>query len=220
MTNKVFQLLAALALGGAMTMTTAMAGTVTLEFTGTEGNTYSNGSVDAYAYPYFVQVVGTSTPALAMMCDDAATEISQGQSWTANTYSLTDLDLNNLKFSTDGLTTYEEAAVIFTGVVNGTIAAGDGNAAVWDLFDPGFVTASSPDDAQIVNIISTAQTEVAAGGLDYSGITVYTPTPAGASQEFLSGEVTATPEPASYALFGGGLLGLGLIRRKRNAARN
>jgi hypothetical protein len=169
--------------------------------------------------------VNGGTP-IEMMCDDAQTEIYVGYSWDANAYSLTAADLPDLKFASEGsaskmLDEYEVAADIESGVETGGINAGEGNAAVWSIFDPSFNT--SVDHSAITAILNNAQTAVNTGDLNFSGITIYTPSPLKSSQEFIEGIVTtnypptSTPEPATFAMLGGGLLVLGLFgRRKRN----
>ena len=191
----------------------------TLELTGLSSNNYNG----IPAAPYMITVDGGSP--LEMMCDDAQTEIWMNYQWTANAWALTAADLSNLKFYNIGspstvLNDYEVAAYIESGVTQGTIG-GDGNAAVWSIFDPTFNT--SYDHSNITTILNNAQNAVNAGNLNFSGITIYTPTPLKSSQEFITGIVTtnltpkfaATPEPATFAMLGGGLLALGLLGRKR-----
>ena len=107
---------------------------------------------------------------------------------------------------------YEEAAVIFTDLKNTPSLDVAGSVAIWSLFAPGSVNIASVFGAQAE--LDHAYALVAAGGLDYSGITIYTPTPLGASQEFITGSVTPTPEPTTYAMMGGGLILLGWARRR------
>jgi hypothetical protein len=221
--KKMLKVLATLAIGAAMLAVPAAASSV-LELTGSGSNTYAG----IPAFPYYITVNGG--PALDMMCDDARTDISYGYSWDANAYSLTSADLDDLKFASMGsastvMDDYEVAAYIESGVVTGTINAGDGNAAVWSIFDPSFNT--SVDQSNITAILDNAQTAVNAGNLNFSGITIYTPDPLNASQEFIYGTVTtdpvtpdylppvsSVPEPGTCAMLGGGLLGLGLLSRR------
>ena len=217
--KKTLNFLATLAIGGAILAVPAAASSV-LQITGTGSNTYNG----IPAFPYEITVNGAS--ALPMMCDDAQTSIYIGYSWNANAWSLTAANLPNLKFASMGsastvLNDYEVAAFIESGVALGTINAGDGNAAVWSIFDPSFST--SFHHSNITTILNNAQAAVNAGNLNFSGITIYTPTPLRASQEFIYGTVTtnfhgsSAPEPATYAMLGGGLLCLGFFgRRLRN----
>ena len=208
--KKALNIMAALVLGGAMVAVPASAGVV-LTFDGTPtNNTYDN----IPTFPYLISING-GTP-VDMMCDDVLTEITPGESWNANAYSLTAANLPDFKFGADGLTDYEEAAWIETGVVKGTIASGDGNAAVWSIFDPSFNT--TIDHSAINAILNNAANAVAAGNLNYSGITIYTPNPFNSAQEMIFGTVTPNcpkaPEPATSAMLGGGLLALGFLGRR------
>jgi len=220
MTNKfngLFVLPVVLALGAMIGIVPARGATLTL--TGVSGNLYG----DIYTAPYFISV--NSGPAVPMMCDDARTEISTGDSWTADSYALTAANLVDLKFATEGsastmLNDYEEAAWIESGVKKGTIDSADGNAAVWSLFDSAFNT--SLDHVNVETILANAQTAVSSGKLDFSGITIYTPSPLNSSQEFIYGTVcynqpSQAPEPATYAMIGGGLILLVVMGRRRRS---
>jgi len=215
--NRLFVLPVTIALGAMIGAAPAKGDT--LKLTGVSGNLYG----DIKAAPYYISVNGG--PALPMMCDDDRTEIGDSETWTATSYALTAADLVDLKFADEGnastmLNDYEEAAWIESGVMLGSINPGDGNAAVWSIFDGGFNI--STDHADIETILADAQTAVNSGKLNFSDITIYTPNPLNSSQEFIYGTVCynqtpQAPEPATCALIGGGLVLLAILGRRRRA---
>ena len=214
--NRLFALPVALALGAMIGALPVNGDTLTLE--GVSGNLYDN----IFTAPYYISVNGG--PAVLMMCDDDRTDISGGETWTAQSYALTAANLVDLKFADEGnastmLNDYEEAAWIESGVMLGSINPGDGNAAVWSLFDSGFNI--SIDHSNIETILANAQTAVNSGKLNFSKITIYTPNPLNSSQEFIYGTVCyntpQAPEPATCALIGGGLVLLAVLGRRRRS---
>lgn len=207
-TNKLFT---ALLIGAALFTSSASAGNLTLKIT----SQFGSGSYDgAAAAPYVLSVTdshGHNNSVLAA-CDDYNTHIEYNDPWSGIAFTLSAANLSNLKFSSAGLFAYEEAAVIFTDLKKTPSLDVAGSVAIWSLFAPGSVDIASVFGAQAE--LDHAHALVAAGGLDYSGITIYTPTPLGASQEFITGSVTPTPEPTTYAMMGGGLILLGWARRR------
>jgi len=190
-----------------------------LQIIGTGSATYGSD----FVFPYYITVNGGT--ALDMMCDDDRTNVTNDETWDADAYSLTAANVPDLKFASIGspsvvLNDYEMAAWIESGVATGSIGAPDGNAAVWFIFDSTFNT--SVDQSNITTILSDAQTAVDANNLNYSGITIYTPTPLDSSQEYITGIVTSSvPEPGSFMLLGSVLFALGFFGRRRFAtARN
>ncbi|MGD0579255.1 MAG: PEP-CTERM sorting domain-containing protein [Bryobacteraceae bacterium] len=117
-------------------------------------------------------------------------------------------------------------------------SSAEGNVAVWWLFShpPQYTgqwaVASTPE---IQAIVTAAASVVATGTFDYSKVVFFTPDPSlalnppagglsgglGASQEFIALEAVESrtlPEPATYALFGVGLLSLGWLGRRLRRA--
>ncbi len=194
----------------------------TLKLVSWGANTWGN----VVAYPYYLSF--NNNPATEMMCDDYWDEIGQGQQWDVTVHSLTPSNIGSLMFFSEfsnpdsALTAYYAAAYILTGVHGGTIAANYGNAAVWQLFStPAGKTIPGGNDGTVQGILTDALIYVTThSNLNYSGIRVYTPTNLGSSrtQEFLEYGVSFSspvPEPATYALFGAGLIGLAAFGRRR-----
>lgn len=209
--NNTTNLFTALLFGAALSTSSALAGNLTLEITSQYGTGTYHG---ADAAPYVLSVTdshGHNSSVLAA-CDDYNTRIDYNDPWSGNAFTLSAANLSKLKFSSIGLIAYEEAAVIFTDVKNNPSMDVAGSVVIWSLFEPGSVNVASVFGAQAE--LNHAAALVAAGGLNYSGITIYTPTPLRASQEFITGSVTPTPEPTTYAMMGGGLILLGWARRR------
>jgi hypothetical protein len=211
-----------LLLGAAFLTSTAFAGSLTLSITGQAG---AGKYAGVAAAPYYMSVIDPhgNSSSILVASDDYDTHFKYNKSWTGNVFSLTGTTVANLKFGMFGMTTYEQAAVIFTDLMKDSSLEVAGSVAIWSLFEPGSVNVSSVPGAQAE--LNHAAAAVAAGGLDYSGVKIYTPTPKKSSGEFISGAVTAlvvtpptaptpAPEPATYAMLGGGLIIVGCARRR------
>ena len=107
----------------------AAADQVSLTLTGTGSNSSNN----EITYPYYF-TIGNQT-GFALMCDTMGNNVSIGQSWTANTVSLANGGIAGLFAGTVNGTqsNYNQAGLIFLGVLNGSIDASAGNWAVWDF---------------------------------------------------------------------------------------
>jgi hypothetical protein len=207
----------------------AFASTITLTLTGVGDGTNYGGVYDS---PYDISINGTAS--ILLSCDDFATEITQGDSWTAMTENASAVD-SGVKFSSGSFygdnslqTTYSAAAWLATQLVTPAVMANsntqvDYSLALWELFNPtltgGPITfggSLSGPDGQVPDVISQAFAAVAAG-FTGSNVTVFTPQPLDAGQEFLG--VSPVPLPASWPLLLSGMLGVGaLCRRTRRAS--
>jgi len=202
-----------------------IASTVTLELTGVGNGTNYGGVYDS---PYDISINGSS--AMLLGCDDFATEIGVGSTWSAMTENASNVD-NGVKFTAGPFyggnslqTTYSAAAWIATqlvtpAVMGNTNAQIDYSLALWELFDPSltggpinFTGSLNGPDGQVPSVLDIAYAAVA-GGYTGSNVTVYTPNPLNAGQEFL--QVAPVPLPASLPLMLSGIAGLGALFRGR-----
>ncbi len=190
-----------------------------------------------YVGPYnFTLSVGGESQSVQLICDDAASEVFNGESWTTTTATFPSLD--NVKFKGSNQTqNYEEIAWLvqqmYANISNPT-TVGEIQWAIWDIYDPG-VSSSDPwgslTSAQQTAIASwLAQAELPSDYStgNYSDLVIYTPVSGtqnpsnyGDPQEYfgVNTPIIPTPEPGTMALMGLGLLALGLMgRRKTNIA--
>jgi hypothetical protein len=199
------------------------ASTVTITF-GSASVFFGNVGVGIYSG----QVNGVATD---FICDDFYTDISDGQSWNANVGN-TDPATGGLLFDPadpadvgaplPGSITQQQdynmigylADQIFADPVNSLGNWDYDSFAIWSLNDSAAWT-----DAQSLNISGQVQALLISAydnRNNSSSLTVYTPTPSIAGQEFLS-LPTSTPEPSPLwlVLFGGGVCVAAGWRRKR-----
>ena len=186
------------------------------------GNGYVMGGV--YVGPYTATIGGVPTE---VICDDFTTDISVGMTWTADTNTLSQVTPSGpQKFTTpewQGYTIqneYDAAALLAEQLMqpsnmNNPALAGYYSYAIWTIFDPSAVNgygvghALTPTQVYDVDALRTSALANAAGGQAPSGsVTVYTPNPLRASQEYL---VVSTPEPPAPATLGFDLLALAAL---------
>jgi len=177
----------------------AMAATVDMQFTGLPtGNNYWG----VASYPYDISV--NNGPAQWMMCIGYYEHIEGWETWQADVVSVGSLDPST------HLLDYQ-AAFLFETAVADHGANSDINAAVWYLFEG---APSLTPGAQA--LVALAQSQMFQPG-EFGNVLLYQAIPGtensnlGTAQDFLS----STPEPASLALFGSGLIGLASVLRRK-----
>jgi hypothetical protein len=148
------------------------------------------------------------------MCLSFSNDISIGESWTADVYSIAAAD------ALIGNNDYSVAAWLFNDAESATAAiSNEDQLAAWGLFSSGV---SGSNNAQLAAAESAAATAPASA---YSRFEILIPvagtqSEGGLPQTFIEDPPPSpTPEPNSLVLLGSGLLGCaGIVYRKRRKA--
>jgi hypothetical protein len=198
------------------------------------GNTLAG----VYTSPYTALIDGVPT---LVICDDFSTEVTTNTApWEATAVTvaeLASLPPSAVKYTAgtiegnaiDQDTAYTIAAYLAVAImstdqstVEGQTLAGELSFSLWGLFDPtAFTFLTGQNLTNALNFLVNAQATVQNQNLTVSSfpnVTVYTPDPLSASQEFLR---VSLPEPAFVAVLGGDLLvvaALILVGRRRSRA--
>ncbi len=167
--------------------------------------------------PYTLNVNGQNTPA---MCMDDFNETSG--SWTANETSVSGSDfsgtyLGNTTLNIAGYTVtsgqiYTAEAYLFSLITTPNADRANIQEAAWAIMDPTTLNRIlSGNNTQVEQYLSMAVDNYSS--FDASGYQILSQVNPGShpQQEF----ITATPEPASFALLGAGLLAAGTFRFAR-----
>ena len=194
--------------------------TVSMSF---DNNSFPTGSIG----PYIATINGSQD---FVFCDDDTHSVYPNGTWQATVTSLSSLvALGNTNISTssvmwkglpNALTLYEEAAWLVNEFGSHSLDASGIQNAIWDIFlqktGSGSNTDATTDAYWLLQASNNYKTLTAA---QIASVQILTPIAGtqsgnhGLPQEF----ITLTPEPATYVLFGAGiiLLGIGSFRRKR-----
>lgn len=147
----------------------------------------------------------------SLVCDDFTAHISVGDKWNANVSTFS--DLSQTKFAAAGLQSYGEAAWLYEQGLLHANAWGDIQYAIWAVFNPAPVVASSGWTDGSANWLATAQQQTYTAN-EFPGISIYTPTQlSGGPQEFIGSTgglpplgLLAVPEANILLLVGAGLM--------------
>lgn len=200
----------------------------TLTLTGVNPSGANLGGV--YTGPYVATINGVSN--ILVICDDFQTHTALNQQFTVTETLVSDLTGSTanqvVKFDRDDAAQqqadYMTAAYLAIQLlgVNQSTAAGRLQAslinyAIWNLFYDGAINAlTSSQKTSVLGYLSAAESATLGHTVDmYSNVSVWTPTPNSAAQEFISVRV---PEPAFVDLLGFyaiAVVALGWFARRR-----
>jgi hypothetical protein len=203
----------------------------------------SGGTVTAFGYYVgtYTGAMGTGyTQTVNLNCVDFFHSVRVGQQWMANITQLGG-DLSYTRAGarfTNALDLYRQAAYLITQYAGQTATEiGDIQTTIWRLFDPNGTVAPNPPapatalpnwkalaaanfqsltdwrNWAVVTDVNSFQRDASGNYLrDSQGRLIDN---ANSVQEFLIYQPTVTPEPATVMLLGTGIVGLGLVHRRR-----
>jgi hypothetical protein len=200
----------------------------TLTLTGVNPSGANLGGV--YTGPYVATVNGVSN--IMVICDDFQTHTPLNQQFTVTETLVSELtgptanqvvkfDRNNAAEQQADYMTAAYLAIQLIGVnqstSTGRLQASLINYAIWNLFYDGAINGlTSTQKTGVLGYLTAAEAATFGHTVDmYSNVSIWTPTPNGAAQEFLSVRV---PEPAFadlLAFYAVAVIALGWLARRR-----
>jgi len=193
---------------------------------------------DAYTGPYTGTIKNLDNPSeslvgIPVICNDYNTHSYLGESnkWTVVPTLVSDIPSGNVKFSggsdyngnnVDQSSAYAAAAYLALQMMNASDShtAGVLNYALWDIFTSNVIANSSlsSTDKSAANTAKMLAFNNAGSTTAYSNVTIWTPDPTDASQEFITVNVA---EPTAIGILLFNLLAVGVLLvfvRRRNAS--
>jgi hypothetical protein len=191
---------------------------ITEQVTLTSVGTPMTDNSGVYVGPYTVSINGGSN--VYALCVDDKDISSLNTTWTATVTNVNSGDFSNTFKPASGAE-YQEAAYLYNLITQPGADRVNIQHAVWDIMDFSIVDRNSGYAAYNAGKISAndaaipyiAQAVSNYSSMDLSGFQILTSVGSPRQQEFLVFDPgSATPEPSTYALLGGGLLLVGLSR--------